>query len=213
MNREKENEMESWHWHCYKKGKCKMKGRVKKLVVVLLAVIVLSALAAPVVAEEKVTRSVSTTNPAPNEDFDVTLTICFQIGGIVETIPESFTFVSTTHPPEQYNVSGQNIRFVVINEPEIMYSVKAPSSGSGTFKGLWADVLNETNGTLADMNVAVKSAGGEGHRSAVIHSGMPWFIIITAIVVAAIVVIGVATYFPVFKRKGEEGKEERGDKK
>ena len=191
-----------------------MKGKVKKLVVVLLAVIVLSALAAPVVAEEKVTRSVSTTNPAPNEDFNVTLMIVFQIGGIVETIPEGFTFVSTTHPPEQYNVSGQNIRFVVINEPEIKYSVKAPSSGSGTFKGLWEDVLNEIKGTLADTNVAVKSACGEGSRSAVIHSGMPWFIIITAIVVAAIVVIGVATYFPVFPRKGkEEGKEERVDKK
>jgi flagellar basal body-associated protein FliL len=187
-----------------------MKGKVKKLVVVLLAVIVLSALAAPVVAEEKVTRSVSTTNPAPNEEFDVTLTVGFQIGGIVETIPEGFTFVSTTHPPEQYNVSGQNIRFVVINEPEIKYSVKAPSSGRGTFKGVWEDVLNETNGTLADTNVAIKSAGGGGSKSAVIHSRMPWFIIITAIVVAAIVVIGVATYFPVFPRKG---KEEKGDKK
>jgi len=187
-----------------------MKGKVKKLVVVLLVAIVLSALAALVVAEEKVSRSVSTTNSSPNEEFDVTLTVGFQIGGIVETIPDDSTFVNTTHPPEQYNVSGQNIRFVVINEPEIMYSVKAPSSGSGTFKGVWEDVLNETNGTLADTNVAVRSAGGGGSKSAVIHSGMPWFIIITAIVVAAIVVIGVATYFPVFPRKG---KEEKGDKK
>lgn len=187
-----------------------MKGKVKKLVAVLLAVIVLSALAAPVVAEEKVTRSVSRTNPAPNEEFDVTLVVDFQIGGIVETIPDGFTFVSTTHPPEQYSVSGQNIRFVVINEPEIQYSVKAHSSGSGTFKGLWEDVLNEIKGTLADTNVAVNSAGGEGSRSAAIPSGMPWFIIIAAIVAVAIVVIGVATYFPVFKRKG---KEKRGDEK
>ena len=186
-----------------------MKGKVKKLVVVLLAVIVLSALAAPVVAEEKVTRSVSTTNPAPNEDFDVTLTVGFQIGGIVETIPADFTFVSTTHPPEQYNVSGQNIRFVVINEPEIKYSVKAPSSGSGTIKGVWADVLSATNGTLADTNVAIRSANGEGGRSVVTPSVMPPLIIV-AIVAAAVVVIGVATYFPVSKRKG---KEKRGDKK
>ena len=191
-----------------------MKGKVKKLVVVLLAVIVLLALAAPVVAEEKVMRTVSTTNPSPNEDFDVTLTSGFQIGGIVETIPDDSTFVSTTHPPGQYNVSGQNIRFVVINEPEIKYSVKAPSSGSGTFKGVWADVLNGTNGTLVDTNVAVKSAGGEGgssSRSVAIPSGMPGFItIVAAIVAAAIIVIGVATYFPVFKRKG---KEKRGDER
>ena len=209
----KEKEMEIWHWHAIKR-KCKMKGKVKKFVAVLLAVIVLSALAAPVAAEEKVTRSVSTINHAPNEDFDVTLAVGFQIGGIVETIPDGFTFVSTTHPPEQYSVSGQNIRFVVINEPEIKYSVKAPSSGSGTFKGLWEDVLNEIKGTLADTNVAVNSAGGEGSRSAAIPSGMPWFIIIVAIVAAAIVIIGVATYSPVFKRKGEEeSKERRGDEK
>jgi|GEM_PF-1635907 len=194
-----------------KKGRCKMKGKGKKLVVVLLAAIVLSALAAPVVAEEKVTRRVSTTNPSPNEDFDVTLTSGFQIGGIVETIPDDFSFVSTAHPPEQYNVSGQNIRFVVINEPEIKYTVKAPSSGSGTFRGVWEDVLSATNGTLADTNVTVKSAGGgDDGRSAAIPSGMPWFIIIVPIVAVAIVVIGVATYFPAFTRKGkEEGKEEK----
>lgn len=183
----------------------------KKLVVVLLAAIVLSALAAPVVAEEKVTRSVSTTNPSPNEEFDVTLTVGFQIGGIAETIPDDFTFVSTTHPPEQYNVSGQNIRFVVIDGAEIKYTVKAPSSGSETFKGAWVDVLSATNGTLVDTNVTVKSAGGGGYgRSAAIPSGMPWFIIVVPIVAAAVVVIGVATYFPVFKRKG---KEKRGDEK
>ena len=180
-----------------------MKGRGEKLVVVLLAAIVLSALAAPVVAEEKVTRRVSTTNPSPNEEFDVTLTVGFQIGGIAETIPDDFTFMSTTHPPEQYNVSGQNIRFVGIDGAEIKYTVKAPSSGSGTFKGLWADVLNETNGTLVDTNVAVKSAGGGGSRSAVIPSVMPPLIVV-AIVAAAVVVIGVATYLPVFKRKGKE---------
>ena len=188
-----------------------MKGKGKKLAVVLLAAIILSALAAPVVAEEKVTRQVSTTNLSPNEEFDVTLTVGFQIGGIVETIPDDFTFVSTTHPPEQYNVSGQNIRFVGIDGAEIKYTVKAPSSGSGTFKGVWVDVLSATNGTLVDTNVAVKSAGGGGDgRSVAIPSGMPWFIIIVPIVAVAIVVIGVATYFPVFTRKGkEEGKEEK----
>jgi hypothetical protein len=189
-----------------------MGGKGKKLAVLWLAVIaiVLSTVAAPVVAEEKVTRSVSTTNPSPNEEFDVTLTVGFQIGGIIETIPDDFSFVSTAHPPEQYNVSGQNIRFVVINEPEIKYSVKAPSSGSGTFKGLWADVLNETNGTLADTNVAIKSAGGGGgSRSAVMPSVMPPLIIVP-IVAVAIVVIGVATYFPVSKKKV---KKKRGDEK
>jgi PGF-pre-PGF domain-containing protein len=68
------------------------------------------------------------------------------------------------HPADQTDSSGQNIIFSVINDTEIKYRVKAPSSESGTFKGVWDDILNETNGTIADTSVAVKSAyhGGGG---------------------------------------------------
>lgn len=142
-----------------------MKVKSVKLVVALLAAVVIAALAAPAMAEEiSITRSLSTTTPSPNSEFDVTLAISgLKIGGIVETIPDGFAYVSTTHPADQTNRSGQNIIFSVINDAEIKYRVKAPSSGSGTFKGVWDDVLNETNGTIADTSVSVHTTGGGGY--------------------------------------------------
>lgn len=145
----------------------KMKVKSVKLVVALLAAVVIAALAAPAMAEEiNITRSLSTTTPSPNSEFDVTLTISgLKIGGIVEAIPDGFAYVSTTHPADQTNRSGQNIIFSVINDAEIKYSVKASSSGSGTFKGVWDGILNETNGTIADTSVSVHTTGGGGGGS------------------------------------------------
>ncbi|MDI6639348.1 MAG: PGF-CTERM sorting domain-containing protein [Methanocellales archaeon] len=128
-----------------------------KVAVLLLAAMCLFALATPVMAEEiSVTRSFSTTSPSPNSEFDVMLTIyCLNIGGIVETLPDGFTYVSTTYPSDQVSVSGQKIAFAVINEKEIRYRVKAPSSGSGMFTGIWEDLLSGTDGTIKYNSVSV----------------------------------------------------------
>ena len=97
----------------------------------------------PVMAEElSVIRSFSTTSPSSNSEFDVMLTISnLNIGGIVETLPDGFTYVSTTHPSDQVSISGQKIAFAVINDRKITYKAKAPSSGEGTFTGKWVDLL------------------------------------------------------------------------
>jgi len=78
------------------------------------------------------------------------------VGGIVETIPEGFTFVSTTHPSNQTYVSGQKVVFVVLNETSIRYEVRAPSQGSGTFSGTWYDALGEKEGIIKSMSVSVR---------------------------------------------------------
>ncbi len=122
----------------------------------------------PVMAKElSVTRSFSTTSPSPNSEFDVMLAISdLNIGGIVETLPEGFSYVSTTHPSDQVSISGQKIAFAVINETEITYKVKAPSSGEGTFTGKWVDLLvlspeleegKERWETIADAIVVVEA--------------------------------------------------------
>lgn len=150
--------------------------KTKALIAVLLAITVLSTLAAPAMADEvSITRGFSTDSPPPNTELDVILTISgLQIGGIVETIPDGFTYVDTMHPLDQVNVSGQRIAFAVINETSIEYQVRAPASGRGTFTGIWEDLLNETNGTIADTSITVKeptptssgggSSSGGGHR-------------------------------------------------
>jgi PGF-pre-PGF domain-containing protein len=100
---------------------------------------------------ESVTRY-APAGPAAGEEFEVTLRISYSelplVVGIVETIPEGFTFVSCpTHPSDQYEVSGQKVAFTAICKEgeveikEIKYKVIAPSSGDGTFTGEWIDLL------------------------------------------------------------------------
>jgi PGF-pre-PGF domain-containing protein len=76
--------------------------------------------------------------------------------------------VSTTC--EHYQISGQKVAFAVIDETEITYRVKAPSSGDGTFTGEWVDLLvltteleegKERWETIADTIVIV-GGGGAG---------------------------------------------------
>ncbi len=100
--------------------------------------------------------------PAPSAEFDVRLTITGEVPlvvGLVETIPEGFSFVSTTY--EHYEDSGQEVAFAVINTTEITYKVEAPSSGEGTFTGTWTDMLSENSGDIADTIVIV-GGGGAG---------------------------------------------------
>ena len=107
-----------------------------------------------------VTRTLSTNTPAPGSTFHVFINISgLRVGGIVETIPEGFTFVSTTHPSNQTYVSGQKVVFVVLNETSIRYEVRAPSQGSGTFSGTWYDALSEKEGDIKSMSASVRVVG------------------------------------------------------
>jgi len=91
----------------------------------------------------------------PNAEFDVTLSINYEelplVVGIVETIPEGYSFVSCPAeiPAEQCRLSEDKhkVAFTVIckeGEPainKITYRVKAPSAGRGTFEGEFVDLL------------------------------------------------------------------------
>jgi PGF-pre-PGF domain-containing protein len=147
-----------------KSGKCK-----RAMLVLLFTLAATTLLAVTVTAVthtevESVTRY-APAGPAPDEEFEVTLRISYSelplVVGIVETIPEGFSFVSTTHPSDQYEVSRQRVAFAVINETEITYKVKAPSSGESTFTGEWIDMLSENEGSIVDTIVIV-GGGGAG---------------------------------------------------
>ena len=122
----------------------------------------LSTLAPIVNAEARAAdtpRTLSTTNPAPGSTFDVMLNLTgFQIGGVVETIPDGFTFIRTTHLSNRTYMSGQKVVFVVINETSLKYNVRAPLEGSGTFSGTWYDALNGTTGDINGTDVSVRIA-------------------------------------------------------
>ena len=133
-----------------------MKGKGKKSAVLLTAmVLAVLVSASPIVAgEAEVVRSLSTTSPSPGDEFTVTLSISgIQIGGIVETIPDGFTFPEHPSDYQYYEVSGQRIAFAVIDETtEIEYKVVAPSSDIGAFSGFWEDFLNKINGIVQDAD-------------------------------------------------------------
>jgi hypothetical protein len=129
----------------------KMRWQILTLLLFLATTALLAGTVTAVPGTDGVTRS-APADPVPGAEFDVKLTISGErppVVGIVETIPEGFDFVSTSHPPGQYAVSGQKIVFAVINETEILYRVKASSSGVGSFTGTWVDMLSQKEGSIA----------------------------------------------------------------
>lgn len=115
-------------------------------------------LTGPAFAEENgIKRSFSTASPAPNENFEVTLTVSgLRAAGVMESLPEGFVYVSTVYPEgKQASVSGQNLIYSVLDEKKIVYLVKAPASGSGTFEGKWNDVLNQKEGITRASEISV----------------------------------------------------------
>lgn len=112
-------------------------------------------IAPAVAANEAVVRTIL---PAAADDglvYEVTLECPgISVGGIVETIPEDFVLVGTTHPAGQVLVSGRDVAFAVIDESRIVYTAKSGPDASGTFTGVWEDILSGSGGSIAPTGVA-----------------------------------------------------------
>ncbi len=169
---------------------------------ILTSSVALTSIATAKATDTAVTRTPSTTTPTPDSTFEVMLNIAgLQIGGIVETIPDGFAFVSTTHPSNQTYVSGQKVVFTVVNETSIRYEVRAPSEGSGTFSGTWYDALNEMEGNVDSTSVSVSVAETPMSSPTPTPSPpVPGFEAVFAL--AGLFVVAVLF---VFRRKGGEG--------
>ena len=165
MKRDRESEMRS----------VKRTGSGRSLFITLgMLILVTSALFTSMMgavqgAEVSGVRRSVLSDPAPGAEFEVTLTVDGEpplMVGILETIPEGFGFVSTTC--KNYEVSGQEIAFVVMNETTVTYRVAAPASGTGTFMATWVDLLGKGEGSIAATTVVV---GGGGTPSTPAQSG------------------------------------------
>ena len=169
---------------------------------ILTSSVALTSIATAKATDTAVTRTPSTTTPTPDSTFEVMLNIAgLQIGGVVETIPDGFAFISTTHPSNQTYVSGQKVVFTVVNETSIRYEVRAPSEGSGTFSGTWYDALNEMEGNVDSTSVSVSVAETPMSSPTPTPSPpVPGFEAVFAL--AGLFVVAVLF---VFRRKGGEG--------
>ena len=180
------------------------------IITMILGILTSSVALAPILnakaTDTTVTRTLSTTSPTSGSTFEVMLNIAgLQIGGIVETIPDGFAFISTTHPSNQTYISGQKVLFAVVNETSIRYEVRAPLEGSGTFDGTWYDALNEMEGNIDSTSVSVSVAETPTPPSGPTptpSSPVPGFEAVLAL--AGLFVVAVLF---LFRRKGGEGSE------
>ncbi|AKB23516.1 hypothetical protein MSMTP_0047 [Methanosarcina sp. MTP4] len=116
-----------------------------------------------------VQRTFSTESPSAGSEFTVTLRISgLEAGGIVEKVPEGFTFVRTDYPENHVYLSGNEIVFAVVDSETIRYRVEAPSSGSGIFEGSWEDFLTESHGEINDSSVSVGSKSGKSAGASIV---------------------------------------------
>ncbi|MCW7080338.1 MAG: hypothetical protein OCU16_04505 [Candidatus Methanospirare jalkutatii] len=141
-----------------KSGGCDVSGNGKIKALSFASAFLLTVLALQVVQAATVNvERVVPASVAPSSEFEVLLRIEGEpplVVGIVEKIPEGFSFVSTNC--KHFNISGQKVAFAAINATEIRYKVKAFSSGEGTFSGSWIDFLSEREGNMANTTVIIK---------------------------------------------------------
>lgn len=129
-------------------------------VAILLFCLCMLSLAVPALAGgEAMVREVSTAVPAPGAEVTVTLTLhgC-AAGGVVETLPPGFVYVSSSLPADQVRVEGNRVCFATLGESVVTYVVRAPEKAGGEITGAWWDFGARTQGTIPSTRLEVGSA-------------------------------------------------------
>lgn len=147
-----------------------------------------------------VSRDIDSSSVPVGGEVLVTLSIDgMNAGGIVETIPEDFSFVETSCPADRYRVSGQKLIFAVIGESEITYRVRAETASSRAFTGTWNDAFSKEEGTIPPTTIN----GGSGLAAGATRAdtdpagpdptsagGSSWMWVVLTLAATAIVVAG-----------------------
>jgi len=99
---------------------------------------------------------------APGANFTVAMTAAAYgtMGQVVETLPAGFSYVSSSLPSGQVQVTGNVVKFVLLGETSFTYSVTASTTaGTYTFSGI-----------IKDENLIAYTIGGD---TAITVSGAP----------------------------------------
>ena len=105
-------------------------------------------------------RSFSPASVAPGGEVVVTINAAsYGVGGAVtETLPEGFTYVSSSLPDSQVSVTGQQVSFTLQGDTSFTYTVTAPSvEGSYAFSGTLGDDKGNDHDVGADATLTVSS--------------------------------------------------------
>lgn len=123
---------------------------------IILAVFFLLAAGTVTAADTSIQRTFDPVSPQPGQAVNVTITLPPSFfGGVVETIPEGFTYEGSPHVADGTRQSGQNVIFAVTGEESLSYTLRAPAEGCGVFRGTWENVGTNTIGEIPAEVIAV----------------------------------------------------------
>ena len=100
-----------------------------------------------------------------------------QAGGVTETLPAGFAYVSSSLSASQVNESGQNVRFTLQGDTSFTYTVTASSTaGSYDFSGNLRDFERDDYPVGGDSSVTVRVVAPEAGPGAPGKPGarIPW---------------------------------------
>ncbi|MCY4581236.1 MAG: hypothetical protein OXE50_00320, partial [Chloroflexi bacterium] len=107
------------------------------------------------------TRSFDSTSVASGGTLVVTIAASGygQAGGVTETLPAGFAYVSSSLDTSQVNVNGQQVRFTLQGDTSFTYTVTASSTpGSHTFSGTLRDFARDDHTVGGASSVTVEAA-------------------------------------------------------
>ncbi len=135
----------------------------------VLLLVGVASVAAQQNSEPSATRSFNPASVAPGGTVTVTIQVANYggIGQVTETLPAGFTYVDSTHDSAGVNVNGQEVRFTLLGDASVAYTVTASrTAGSHSFSGMLrdSDRANHTVGGATDVTVT-GPAGPSATRS------------------------------------------------
>jgi len=110
----------------------------------------------PVMAQElQITRSISPQSPESGDIVTVTIDLPPSFfGGVIENIPEGFSYEGTDYPQDAIRQQGKYLIFAVTGEEKINYKLRMPDSGCGYLTGEWEDFKTSQKGKIEDTFLA-----------------------------------------------------------
>ncbi len=92
---------------------------------------------------------VRTVVPGENSTYQVVLLMPGEmVAGIVETVPPGYHVEGVDALPGQFRVDGNTIRFVILGERTVQYTLTGKENPEGAIEGSWTDITTGQGGRV-----------------------------------------------------------------